>query len=75
MSRVGAISKAQKAQVFKIVKGGPFGLVENPVCCKISNKIEGDPLEILKKFEKKVAQCQKKFKGGPCSPVRFCIFR
>ena len=27
----------------KIVKGGPFGLLENPTCCKIS-QIEGDSL-------------------------------
>ena len=34
-SKVGAISKAQKSKIFKIAKGGPFGLFENPVCCKI----------------------------------------
>ena len=49
-SKVGAISKAQRAQFLKPVKGGPFGLFENPVCCKISNKLKGDPLE-TKKFE------------------------
>ena len=51
-SKVGAISKAKKRKVFKIVKGGPFGLFEDPVCCKISKKIEGDPLETLKNFQK-----------------------
>ena len=28
MSKVGAISKAQKALAFKIVKGGPFGFLK-----------------------------------------------
>ena len=28
-----------------------FGLFENPVCCKISKKNEGDPLETFKKSE------------------------
>ena len=37
----------------KIVKGGPFGLFENPVCCKISKKLKGDPLETLKSCRKK----------------------
>ena len=34
-AKVGAISEAQKAQVFKIVRWRPFGLFETPVCCKI----------------------------------------
>ena len=69
-SKVGAISKAQKAQVFKIVKGGPFGLVENPVCCKISKKLKGGPFEGKRIFEKKFAQCRKKLKEGTlqCPP-------
>ena len=37
----------------KIVKGGPFGLFENPVCCKISKKIEGGPFGDIKKLSKK----------------------
>ena len=37
----------------KIVKGGPFGLFKNPVCCKISKKLKGDPLETLKSSRKK----------------------
>ena len=32
---------------------GPFGLFENPVCCKISKKLKGDPLETLKRFRTK----------------------
>ena len=48
MSKVGAISKAQKRKVFKPVKGASFGFFENPVCCKISNKLKGDPLETKK---------------------------
>ena len=39
----------------KIVKGGgPFGLFENPVCCKISKKLKGDrPFGDIKKLSKK----------------------
>ena len=43
----------KKRRIFKTVKGGPFGLVENPVCCKISKKNERDPLETKKLFEKR----------------------
>ena len=38
----------------KIVEGGPFELFENPVCCKISERIKRDPLETLKNFRKKM---------------------
>ena len=37
--------RLKKRKVFKSVKGGPFGLFENPVCCTISNKLKGDPLK------------------------------
>ena len=43
--------RLKKRKVFKVVKGGPFRIFENPVCCKISKKIEVDALERLKKFE------------------------
>ena len=46
-----ALSLKLRKRSFYIVKGGPFGLFENPVCCKKIEKIEGDPLETLKKFE------------------------
>ena len=35
-----------------MVKGGPFRLLENSVCCKISKKMKGDPLETSKNFLK-----------------------
>ena len=51
-SKVGAISKAQKSAIFlNLLKGGPFRLFENPVCCKISKKLRGDPLETFKKYK------------------------
>ena len=50
-------------KVFKIVKGRPFGLFENPVCCKISKNLKGDALETKKM--KKVAQWRKYSKGDP----------
>ena len=31
----------------EIVKGGPFGLCETPVGCKIGKKLKGDPWESL----------------------------
>ena len=37
--------RLKKRKVFKIVKGGPFGLFENPACCSISKTMKGDPLE------------------------------
>ena len=46
-SKVGVISKAQKA-----LRGEPFGIFENPVCCKIFKKFEGT-LKIFKKTPKK----------------------
>ena len=84
-SKVGAISKAQKAQniffgknlkfsknfsfgksrtVLENVKWGPFLIYNIAFCCKITKNSKGDPLGTLKIFEKKVAQCRKKSKGG-----------
>ena len=45
--------KLKKRKVFEIVKGGPFRLFENTVCCKISKKIEGDHLETFKNLKMK----------------------
>ena len=33
--------RLKKRNVFKCVLRGPFGLFENPVCCKISKKLKG----------------------------------
>ena len=41
----------------KIVPGELFGLFGNPICCKISKKMKGDPLETLKNFQKTVTNC------------------
>ena len=38
-------------------------------------KIEGGTLERHKNVRERVAQCRKKSKGGPFSPVRFCRLR
>ena len=43
-------------------KVGPFGIFTHPFCCKISKKLEGDPLE-KKNLEKKVSQCRKTERG------------
>ena len=66
--------RLKQRKVFEIVKGGLFGLFENPVCCKISKKLKGDPLETVKKIRKIVAQCRKNSEGA-YSLVRFCILR
>ena len=46
----------------EIVNGGPFGLFETPVCCKISKKIKRGPFG-EKNFRKKVSRCLKKLMG------------
>ena len=42
--------KSHKAENF--LKGGPFGLCENLVCCKIS-KVEGEPFGDVEKLSEK----------------------
>ena len=39
------------------LKGGPFGIFKNPICCKGSKKLKEDPLE--RKNLEKVSECQK----------------
>ena len=59
-------------------KSGPFGLLQHPSSCKISNKLKRDPLETLKNLEKSLkaekgwekSQCRKIGKGDPSV---FCI--
>ena len=41
--------RLKKRKVFKIVKGA-FGFFENPVRCKISKNIEGEPFGDIDKF-------------------------
>ena len=59
-SKVGAISKAQKCKVFKIVKGDPLGFLNIQFVAKYQ-KIEGDFGNI--KIEKRLAK-PKSHKGG-----------
>ena len=61
--------KLKKRKVFEIVKGGPFRLCENPVCCKISKKIEG-----RQKISKKSKSAEKKSKGDPIVPSGFVFY-
>ena len=46
----------------EIVNGGPFGLFETPVCCKISKKIKRGPFG-EKNFRKKSLTLPKKTNG------------
>ena len=39
--------RLKERKVCKAVKRGPYGLFANPACCKISKKMQGDPLETL----------------------------
>ena len=48
----------------KNVKGDPFGFINIHFVAKYQKTRRGDPLEALKTFRKKVAQCRKKSKGG-----------
>ena len=47
-AKVGAISKIQTCKR----GGGPFGLCETPVGCKISKQLKGGSFGDIKKFEK-----------------------
>ena len=44
--------RLKKRKVFKTVKGGPFRLFRNPVCCKVLKKIRGDTLKTFKNLQK-----------------------
>ena len=46
------LNKRRKISKPKIVKGGPVGLFENSIYCKISKKIEGVTFRDNKKFRK-----------------------
>ena len=65
-------SKSALCLRLKILKGGPFGLCETLVGCKIWKKLKGGLWEILKKFGKKILimgflKCHsaENVKGGP----------
>ena len=62
--------RLKKRKVFKPVKGGPFGLFKNPVCCKIPNKLKVGPFE-GKKIEKSRTVPKKIENRGSFSLVRF----
>ena len=71
-SKVGAISKAQKAQnIFweknfsaKIFEKGPFLISKHAFCCKITKHSKGGPFGDTKKFSKKSRTVPKKIKRG-----------
>ena len=44
----------------KNVKGGPFGVFWDPLCCKISKQTKGRPFGGIQKTSKNVALCRKK---------------
>ena len=52
------------SQCRKTRKGGPSGLFETSVCCKISKNLKGGPFGDKRKFEKKSHSAEKKLKGG-----------
>ena len=54
------------------LKEGHFGIFKHPMCCKISKKLKGAPLE-RQKFRNKVLQCRKTERGDPLvSPGMVC---
>ena len=65
-SKVGAISKAQKAQSFLNYKKGTFGLFGTIVCCKISKTLKMGPFEGKKNW-KKSCTVSKKIERGDSS--------
>ena len=54
--------RLKKRKAFKIAKGGPFGLFETSVGCKISKNLKEG--HFADKKIQKVAQCRKKFQRG-----------
>ena len=46
------------------LKGGPFGIFEHPICCKISKKLKGGPFEENIVLEKSLTM-PKNWKGDP----------
>ena len=38
-------NKFSKSYNSEKLKGGPFGIFKHPMCCEISKKLKGDPLE------------------------------
>ena len=58
-AKVGAMSKAQKAQSFKVEKGDSLGFLKLQFVAKYK-KNAGNPLETLEKFKKiNQSQCRK----------------
>ena len=75
-SKVGAISKAQKAAqsiFWKKLEIFEFFSFEHPFCCKISKDWKRT-LWRQKKFRKNVAQCQKNRKGDPLVSFGFVCY-
>ena len=62
------------SQCRKTRKGGPFGLFETSVCCKISKNLEGGPFGDKRKFEKKSHSAEKIQRGDPVIPSGFVSY-
>ena len=59
----------------KTRKGGPFGLFEPSVCCKISKNLKGGPFGDKKIFDKKSRTVPKKIqRGDPVVPSVFASY-
>ena len=59
----------------KCKKGTIWALLTYILLQNIKKNLQGGLFWDIKKFSKKVAQCQKNRKGGPFSRVRFCRLR
>ena len=57
------IFEKKVSQCRKTERRGAFGIFKHPICCKISKKLKGDPLE-RKNFSKKRSHNAEKLKGG-----------
>ena len=56
------IPSEKKSHNANKLKVGTLWDFKHPICCKISKKLKGDPLE-RKKFQEKVSQCRKTERG------------
>ena len=63
------------SQCRKLERGDPLGFLKLRFAAKYQKNLKGDRLATKENSKKKSHSAEKNSKGGPCSPVRFCILR
>ena len=67
--------RLKKRKIFEIVNEGTLSNFRKSSLLQNIEKLEGRPFGDIKFSKKKSHSAEKNSKGGPCSPVRFCILR